>query len=386
MSPPRIVQTRAAKSNWTRYLEEVHGCVFLVMYGTKVVLRTGLLASVMLVSTRSLHSLAIPRLRPRKVTMVSVKHGSQGESRRASQDTGSPESLDPKLGPKPDSKILLTIAGFDPSSGAGFTADLKVFAAHRLYGVAAATALTVQSTAGVRCVQPVEASLLADTLACLAQDLPLAGIKIGMLATSTNVAAVAEFLTEFRAASAQQRRPIVLDPVIRSSSGHALLDDGGLACLKERLLPLVTGVTPNLDELLLLAGRAYLSRSEAKSSRSAVEEAAALLARQYPDLAIVATGGHLSAPDDYVLAPASCGLVPEWLPGEWVDTPATHGTGCAFASSLLCGLVRDLPWHEAARAAKRYVTEALRAAVPIGSGGGAMDHFYASGLGARAVR
>ena len=274
--------------------------------------------------------------------------------------------------------VVLTIAGFDPCSGAGVTADVKVFAAHRLYGIAAATALTVQSTVGVRRVDPVDASLLAETLAYLAEDLPIAGIKIGMLATSANVVAVAEFVRSFLTASSQGKFSIVLDPVIRSSSGHALLDDDGLVCLREHLLPLVTGVTPNLDELLLLAGRRPRGAGSGagQSHRTVVEEAAALLARQYPDLAIIATGGHLPAPEDYVLPPASSSLLPEWLPGEWVDTRATHGTGCAFASSLLCGLVQGLTWHQAARAAKRYVTEALRAAAPVGAGGGTMDHFY----------
>jgi hydroxymethylpyrimidine/phosphomethylpyrimidine kinase len=267
-------------------------------------------------------------------------------------------------------RITLTIAGFDPSSGAGLTADLKVFAAHGFYGVAAATALTVQSTAGVRRVEPVSAHLVLETLACLADDLPLTGIKIGMLATAANVDAVAEFLESLR----DDSLPIVLDPVLCSSSGHALLDVPGVDRLRSRLLPLVTCATPNIEELFLLTGRNRPGGSRAPHREEIAAEAAALAA-QFPNLGIVATGGHLNSPDDYVLANSS---PPVWLPGEWVETPATHGTGCGYSSALLCGLAAGLALAEAALAAKRYVTQALRAATPMGKGGGSMDHLYAS--------
>jgi len=266
--------------------------------------------------------------------------------------------------------IALTIAGFDPSGGAGLTADLKVFAAHGFYGVAAATALTVQSTSGVRHVEPVSARLLSETLACLAEDLPLTGIKIGMLATAANVDAVAEFIESLL----EDSLPIVLDPVLCSSSGYALLDAPGVDRLRARLLPLVTCATPNIEELFLLTGRNRPGGSSAPLREEIAAEAAALAA-QFPNLAIVATGGHLASPDDYVL---STGAQPVWLPGEWVETPATHGTGCGYSSALLCGLAAGLTLAEAALAAKRYVTEALRAATPMGKGGGSMDHLYAS--------
>lgn len=267
--------------------------------------------------------------------------------------------------------ILLTIAGFDPSSGAGMTADLKVFAAHHLYGVAAISALTVQSTAGVRRVEPVAATLLRETLDCLAGDLPLAGIKIGMLATAANVDEVAAFLEGL--AEEGDRIPVVLDPVLCSSSGHPLLEQNGLQRLRDRLLPLVSCVTPNVDELLLLTGRTPKRATEQETDRSTLAEAAAVLARLHPHLAIVATGGHLAEPEDYVLSPA---VPPAWLPGRFIDTPAVHGTGCAHSSALLCGLVKGLCLLDAARAAKDYVTEALAAATPMGQGGGSMHHLY----------
>jgi hydroxymethylpyrimidine/phosphomethylpyrimidine kinase len=269
--------------------------------------------------------------------------------------------------------VVLTIAGFDPSSGAGITADLKVFAAHHLYGIAAVTALTVQSTAGVRRSEVVATGLLEETLACLAEDLPIAGVKLGMLGTAAHVAVVAEFLGELRG-SAGRRVAVVLDPVVRSSSGHALLDAEGVELLRTRLLPLVDCVTPNSGELLLLAGLAETGRSSGKNvSEQEVVEAAVRLRALMPDLAVVATGGHLAEAHDLVVGP---GMDPVWLRGEWVKTRATHGTGCAHSSALLCGLVAGLRVDQAARAAKEYVTAALRAARPMGAGGGCMDHLY----------
>ncbi len=298
------------------------------------------------------------------------------ELTRASGPAALPAAIElPETAPQPGTRtpaVVLTIAGFDPSSGAGLTADLKVFAAHRLHGVAAATALTVQSTEGVRRVVPVSAALLSETLDCLADDLPLSGIKIGMLGTEENVSAVAEFL-EGLFAWPDNGIPIVLDPVLRSSSGHSLLDSDGLRSLRSRLLPLVTCTTPNVDELFLLAQARELTPP--LTSPDAIAAAASVLTQHIPHLAVIATGGHLAQPDDYVLAPGQPGAL---LAGEWVDTRATHGTGCAYSSALLCGLVAGLPLLDAARAAKRYVTEALRAAQPIGRGGGSMHHLYAA--------
>jgi hypothetical protein len=157
-------------------------------------------------------------------------------------------------------QTVLTIAGFDPSSGAGVTADLMVFAAHWLFGTSCITSLTVQSTVGVQASTPVSAETVRATLDCLESDLPAEGIKIGMLATAGNVAAVAEFLERLRGHGV--RIPVVLDPVMRSSSGRELLDAEGVGVLRERLLLLVDWVTPNLEELGILAGRIVMQRGD----------------------------------------------------------------------------------------------------------------------------
>ena len=241
-------------------------------------------------------------------------------------------------------RTVLTIAGFDPSSGAGVTADLAVFAAHGLFGTSCITALTVQNTLGVAAVHPVDGAVVRATLEHLQADLPPVGIKIGMLATAGCVEAVAGFLEGLAV-----RPVVVLDPVLRSTSGRELLDAAGVEVLRRRLLPLVDWVTPNVAELAVLGGLGQL-----------------------PRLAVMVTGGDCVPPDDLVVIDG----VETRLPGERVETTSTHGTGCALSSALLARLVLGDEPLEAARAAKAYVTEALRRATPIGHGHGPMHHLW----------
>ena len=259
-------------------------------------------------------------------------------------------------------QTILTIAGFDPSSGAGVTADLATIAAHGYFGTSAITALTVQSTLGVRATHPVEAGILAHTLNCLVDDLPPAGIKIGMLGTEANVRVVITFLRRLREAG---RKPsVVLDPVIRSSTGAELLSPAGVEPMRRELLWLVDWVTPNTAELAVLTNREV-------SSREQMESAAMRLAEEYRDLGVAATGGHLDTPDDMVIEPG--GKAGEWMPGTRLDSRATHGTGCAYSTALLCGLVDGLRGFAAARRAKEFVAEAIRRAEPLGGGNGPMN-------------
>ncbi|HEU4982218.1 MAG TPA: bifunctional hydroxymethylpyrimidine kinase/phosphomethylpyrimidine kinase [Acidobacteriaceae bacterium] len=266
---------------------------------------------------------------------------------------GGSSQSDRKTGQRP---VVLTIAGFDPSSGAGVTADLKVFAAHRIYGASAITALTVQSTLGVRRAEPVSPELLRETLDYLSADLSFAGVKIGMLGTGEVAGVVAEFLEKSGISAGR----VVLDPVLRSSSGRELLSEDGVRRLKSHLLPRVGWVTPNSEELAVLA-------SVPVSSREAILAAAARLAERYPGLNVVVTGGHLDAPDDFL---RTAGGETRWFAGERIETRATHGTGCAFSSALLARLVLGESPAEAVAAAKAYVAGAMRAALPIGKGRG----------------
>jgi hydroxymethylpyrimidine/phosphomethylpyrimidine kinase len=263
--------------------------------------------------------------------------------------------------------VCLTIAGFDPSSGAGVTADLKTFAAHGVYGVAAITALTIQSTQCVRGIEAVRPSLFRETLECLAADIDLAGVKLGMLASAGLVAEAEHFLR----ARPELRPAVVLDPVTRSSSGAALLDKEGTLLLRERLLGVVGWVTPNLEELAMLAGVEVRRREQVEPAAARLVRYAASIGN--PGLAIVVTGGHLDRPDDFLLLNGQGG----WLAGERVETRCTHGTGCAFSSALLAGLVQGRSGIDAVKAAKIYVREAMLAAYPVGQGHGPLQHLFA---------
>ena len=262
--------------------------------------------------------------------------------------------------------VLLTIAGFDPSAGAGITADLKVFAAFGLYGMACVTALTVQSTQGVRRVEPVTAATVRETLEMLSEDVEFAGIKIGMLGTMAVAAEVARFV------AGQRKVPVVLDPVLRSSSGRELLEPEGLRVLRERLLAAVSWATPNLDELAVLAETPVRGKDDVPSAAERLREIAA---RDGNDrLNLLVTGGDLEQPDDYLLLENG---EEHWLRGRRVETSSTHGTGCALSSALVCGLARGHEPKAAAAQAKTYVENALRAAYPVGQGKGPMNHLFA---------
>jgi len=279
--------------------------------------------------------------------------------------------MTPELRVRP---IALTIAGFDPSSGAGVTADLKSFSAFGIYGVACISAMTVQSTLGVRSVEPLSAILVRQTLQCLADDVGLSGIKIGMLGSSAVASEVASFLRAQSGSIARDR--IVLDPVLRSSSGASLLDLDGVRVLREALLPQVGWITPNTDELAILTGAdltvpGQLRQEQIPAASARLQEIAAHQGNG--SLNVLVTGGHLDRPDDFLLTAAG---EQNWLPGEKVLTNATHGTGCAFSSALLCGLISGLGSVEAAGGAKAYVTEALRSAYPVGKGKGPMNHLF----------
>lgn len=271
----------------------------------------------------------------------------------------------------PSRAVALTIAGFDPGSGAGITADLKTFSAHGIYGVACISAMTVQSTQGVRAVEPLSPSLVRQTLECLAEDVSLSGAKIGMLGSAGVAGEVSSFLAAHSRTILRER--IVLDPVLRSTSGTPLIDQRGVGVIRDELLAHVGWITPNLEELAILAGvtSGICDREQVPAVAAQLQEISAR--RGNGELNIVVTGGHLSPPDDFLLTASG---EQSWLPGELIATSATHGTGCAFSSALLCGLISGQSAGEAVAAAKSYVTGALRAAYPVGKGKGPLNHLF----------
>src|SRR5581483_2894672 len=259
--------------------------------------------------------------------------------------------------------VVLTIAGFDPSSGAGITADIKTIAAHGCYGVACATALTVQSTAGVARVDPVSASLISATLTELAADMQIAAIRIGMLGSGTVARVVADFLTSFPASY------VVLDPVLKSTSGAELLDPQGLKILRERLLPLAAVVTPNMDEAAELTGLPVRNPAQMKAAAQRLHELGASN--------VVVTGGELEKATEYLSFTNPRGQREEqWFRAERLRSTSTHGTGCAFATAIACHLALGRAVPEAVLLAKAYVAAAIANAQPLGRGTGPVHHLY----------
>jgi hydroxymethylpyrimidine/phosphomethylpyrimidine kinase len=258
--------------------------------------------------------------------------------------------------------VVLTIAGFDPCSGAGITADIKTIAAHGCYGVACITALTVQSTAAVRRVEMVEAELVAETLAELASDIEITAVHIGMLGSGKVVRAVADFLIEHK------MQKVVLDPILKSSSGTDLVDLAGWRLLPEVLLPLATIVTPNVDEASALTG---LDVTDLEQMRAAARMLHAMGAS-----AVVITGGHLEKAVDLLSFTSKRGIEQELFKSARLRSTSTHGTGCAFATSVACHLAMGRGLPEAVLLAKAYVAAAITHAHPIGRGTGPVHHLY----------
>ncbi len=278
--------------------------------------------------------------------------------------------------------VILTIAGFDPSSGAGVTADIKTIAAHGCYGVACITALTVQSTSGVKRVDAVDAALVTDTLEELAGDLEIAAVHVGMLGSGKVAKAVADFLSS--TSGNRSPRPgkgrfanVVLDPVFKSSSGADLLDNAGVKVLIERLIPLSDVVTPNVDEATAITGIKIRALEDMRAAAAKLHEIGAS--------AVVVTGGHLEKAIDLLSFATKRGIEQEIFKAERQRSNSTHGTGCAFATAMACHLALDRGLAEAALLAKTYVTAAISNGQSVGKGTGPVNHLYRMNQQRRAV-
>jgi hydroxymethylpyrimidine/phosphomethylpyrimidine kinase len=268
--------------------------------------------------------------------------------------------------------VVLTIAGFDPSSGAGVTADIKTIAAHSCYGVACITAMTVQSTSGVRRVEAVDSGVITEILQELALDLEIAAVHIGMLGSGKVVKAVADFLEANASGSRRQKNGrlpnVVLDPILKSSSGADLLDPAGTRLLIERLIPLADVVTPNIDEAAAITGIKVRELEDMKAASARLHEMGAS--------AVVVTGGHLEKATDLLSFKTKHGIEQEIFKAERQRSNSTHGTGCAFATAMACHLALERGVAEAALLAKTYVSAAITYAHPLGKGTGPVHHLY----------
>lgn len=257
-----------------------------------------------------------------------------------------------------DWPIAWTIAGTDPSGGAGIQADLKVFHALRVYGGSAITAVVAQNTRGVRWIQPVAPDVLGAQIDALAEDLPPSAVKIGMLATADLVRETARRLAGLAA-------PIVCDPVMASSGGAPLLDAEGRRALVDDLLPQVAVVTPNLPEASRLCG--FDIATQADMLRAA-DRILALGAR-----AVLLKGGHAASPAESIDLLASA-ETRQWLSSPRQAVRHTHGTGCTLSAAIAAFLSHGQPLASAALLAKAYVNQGLRMGGGIGRGHGPLAH------------
>jgi len=257
--------------------------------------------------------------------------------------------------------IVLSIAGSDPSAGAGLQADLKAIAANGGYAATVVTAITAQNTREVRRVARLAAELVRDQLDAVFSDLKVAAVKSGMLGSADVVREVVRALRKFRPAH------YVCDPVLFAGSGVRLLDRQGLAALRRELLPLATLVTPNVDEAEALSGEKIEDLDQAgRAAESLLADGAQ---------AVLVKGGHLrGAPAADLLVTAASRQV---FAADFIDTPHTHGTGCIYASAIATGLARGLSLTRAIEMAKKFVTGAIRHGVAIGGGSGPADPLYA---------
>jgi hydroxymethylpyrimidine/phosphomethylpyrimidine kinase len=260
---------------------------------------------------------------------------------------------------------VLTIAGTDPSGGAGIQADLKTFSALGAYGMSVVTGLVAQNTQGVRSIHQVPPAFITEQLDAVFDDVRVDAVKIGMLANAPVIDAVAAALRRWRPAV------IVLDPVMVAKSGDRLLDPDAVAALRDRLLPLVDLITPNLPEAADLLG----APQAADEAQMRVQVAA--LAALTPG--VLLKGGHLGGADstDLLLAPGAA--QPVRLTAPRIDTKNTHGTGCTLSAAIAALRPQRDSWLSAVSAAKDYLTAALRAAdrLEVGSGHGPVHHFHA---------
>ena len=286
-------------------------------------------------------------------------------------------------------RSVLSIAGSDPSGGAGVQADIKTIAAHRLFAQTAITTLTIQNTTGVYGVVPVSPEDIERQIDVVFDDIRPDAVKIGVVPSPEAAAAIARALVRAQAAN------VVVDPVMVATSGSALADSGVARALVEHLFPLATVVTPNIPEseaLVVLVGRSEkrggdgAGAGEAAASAPAIvdkagmERAARIIGSATPG-AVLVKGGHSVEDADDCLRLSDGSVL--WLEGRRIDTPNTHGTGCTLSSAIACGLAEGLSVREAVARAKAYLSGALASGLDLGKGSGPVDHMWRYAEGAR---
>lgn len=255
-------------------------------------------------------------------------------------------------------KTVLTIAGSDCSGGAGIQADLKTMSAHQVYGMSVLTALTAQNTTGVYHTEVISPEFVTRQLDCIFTDIVPDAVKIGMVANEANIRVIAERLAQYRA------KHLVIDPVMISTSGHALIDEAAVSALKTWLLPQAALITPNLPEAVALCGMPITTKDD-------MVNAGKQMAATFKT-AVLLKGGHLEGDAADLLVTQEGQF--KWFTGKRVDNPNTHGTGCTLSSAIACNLAKGDDLEQAVGAAKAYVHLAICAKLKLGHGRGPLNH------------
>lgn len=256
-------------------------------------------------------------------------------------------------------KAVLTIAGSDSCGGAGIQADIKTMLANGVYGMSAITALTAQNTVGVRDVLEVNPDFLGQQLDAVFEDIYPDAVKIGMVSNAELVKCIVRKLQQYQA------KKIVVDPVMVSTSGASLMQENTRAVMESQLFPLATVITPNIPEAQLLSGSKIVSKED-------MERVAGMLGEKY-GCSVLVKGGHaVSDADDVLFAAGEL----HWFPGERIENPNTHGTGCTLSSAIASYLAKGESLRSAISESKKYISGALRAGLDFGAGSGPLHHGY----------
>ncbi|HEM3682270.1 TPA: bifunctional hydroxymethylpyrimidine kinase/phosphomethylpyrimidine kinase [Streptococcus suis] len=254
--------------------------------------------------------------------------------------------------------VALSIAGTDPTGGAGIMADLKSFQARSVYGMAVVTSVVAQNTKGVQLIRHLDQEILEEQLKSVFQDIVPDAIKTGMLAQVETIELVASYLAE-------QKCPYVLDPVMVATSGDRLIEENAIQALKTKLLPLATIITPNLPEAEVLVGRTLKSEND-------IMNAGRWIRKELGVKNVVIKGGHLAnvASDYLFLEDGEVRIIS----AARIATNHTHGTGCTYAAVITAELAKGRTVAQAVETAKRFITEAIQTAPELGHGNGPVNH------------
>ena len=255
----------------------------------------------------------------------------------------------------------LTIAGSDSSGGAGIQADIKTMTALGVYGMTAITALTAQNTTGVKSIKEVDTDFLRDQLNCVFDDIYPDAVKTGMLPNAGIIEVVADCLKQRGA------KQLVIDPVMVSTSGSALINEQAVNTLKTKLFPLKGLVTPNIPEAEVL------SDINIETGQDMIRAARIISQRVSGSPAILIKGGHERNTANDLLYSGDNEI---WFNGERIDNPNTHGTGCTLSSAIACNLALGYSMEDSVGNSKRYISGALKSGLNLGKGSGPLNHVY----------